>query len=169
MWTAGNALTTTPCNYRRGSPIHIRKYETEEPVSLWSEWSQCSETTCMKRRDRTCEVGIRLLKLETDELQGLEMTDCSSPLEEFTECSTEEVCTWSSWSSWSACGAVSGSALRQRPMVNMCSKSAHPLGKHRCTGHDEEKADCVELCGVPQWSEWEEGKNQLAARATFKS
>ena len=92
-------------------------------------------------------------------LQGMGITDCSSPLEEFTECSTEEVCTWSSWSSWSACGAVSGSALRQRPMVNMCSKSAHPLGKHRCTGHDEEQADCVELCGIPQWSEWEEGKN----------
>ena len=68
VWTAGNALTTTPCNYRRGSAIHIRKYETEEPVSPWSEWSQCSETTCMKRRERTCEVPElkSFQNLETD-------------------------------------------------------------------------------------------------------
>ena len=26
--------------------------------------------------------------------------------------------------------------------------------------HDQETADRIELCGTPQWSEWEQGRNQ---------
>ena len=25
--------------------------------------------------------------------------------------------------------------------------------------HDQETADCIELCGTPQWSEWEQGRD----------
>ena len=123
VWTTGNTLTTTPCNYRHGSNIHIRKYETEDPVSQWGEWSQCSAQTCMKRRERQCE--------------AYDINACSAPLEEYIECSTEQVCTWSAWSSWNACDVETGRAQRQRPMVNICAKSSHPLGKQRCTGNTD--------------------------------
>ena len=119
-------------------------------LSLWSEWSSCSASTCGREGSHT-----RSRSITTYPSCG--GNACPSNLQESRLCygSRVENCQLSSWSEWSACSAIRcGSSAMQ-------TSTRHRIITEKCggwcTSTFRKTRMCVRApvnCKLSSWSEW---------------
>lgn len=119
--------------------------------SPWSEFTPCSVTCGVGRRERS-----RMCDNPKPSFGGM---DCVGPRLEKIECNTNINCpvdgAWSGWSFWTDCDATCDSGVRER--WRQCTDPAPQFGGKSCEGPQLEIIDCNANIPCPidgNWSPW---------------
>jgi len=169
-------ITQMPMNDGQGCDLWLQKTESCKDVrvksvdcelSVWSDWSPCSETCGggqQWRRRRTLTEVKKLGSPCDDKLE--EMRGCNS-----RKCGSTVDCAWADWGPWSACDSDLQTS-RQRDIETHAENGGKPCDGRveEIQGCDRERVDCL----ISSWTEWEacsstcEGGRQLRHRQVHK-
>ncbi|XP_039266278.2 uncharacterized protein LOC120341783 isoform X1 [Styela clava] len=108
----GMKLVSEPCN----------THSCTSSLSLWSEWSPCSQSCGMgsKQRERTCSGSPSFCNEQLEQIEECIITECNG--------------TWSQWQPWGLCSVKCGIGTIKR--FRSCVEG-------NCVGSNEEEEACV--------------------------